>query len=293
MIVKRITGIAWRVMVLDRLRWGKSRKDPKKIPDGLWVKCPSCQKSVFKRLVEEHLDSCPECGHHFPMTAQRRIDMLIDEGTWKEWDDRISSGDPLKFVDSQKYPDRIVAAKKKTGMQDAVLTGSGKLDGCPIGLGVMDFRFNGGSMGSAVGERLTRMIEVSTEEKLPVIIVSASGGARMQEGILSLMQMAKVSGALQRHSDAHLPYISILTRPTFGGVTASFATLGDINIAEPKALIGFAGPSVIEQTIKQSLPEGFQTAEFCMEHGQVDLIVQRQELKAEISRILSYIAPKS
>lgn len=278
-------------MVLDRLRWGKSRKDPKKIPDGLWVKCPSCQKSVFKRLVEERLDTCPECGHHFPMTAQRRVDMLIDEGTWKEWDPNISSGDPLKFVDSQKYPDRIVAAKKKTGMNDAVLTGSGQLEGKQVGLGVMDFRFNGGSMGSAVGERLTRMIEVSTEEQLPVIIVSASGGARMQEGILSLMQMAKISGALQRHSDAHLPFISILTRPTFGGVTASFATLGDINIAEPKALIGFAGPTVIEQTIKQSLPEGFQTAEFCLEHGQIDLIAQRQTLKSELAQILSYLAP--
>ena len=278
-------------MVLDRLRCGSGRKDPKKIPDGLWVKCPSCQKSVFKRLVEERLETCPECGHHFPMTAQARIDMLIDEGTWTEWDSNISSADPLNFVDSQKYPDRIAAAQKKTKMKDAVLTGSGKLDGCPVGLGVMDFRFNGGSMGSAVGERLTRMVEVSTEEKLPAIIVAASGGARMQEGILSLMQMAKVSAALQRHSDAQLPFISILTRPTFGGVTASFATLGDLNIAEPKALIGFAGPTVIQQTIKQSLPDGFQTAEFCRDHGQVDLIIPRQDLKSELAMILSYIAP--
>lgn len=279
-------------MVLDRLRWGSGRKDPKKIPDGLWVKCPSCQKSVFKRLVEERLDTCPECGHHFPMTAQKRIDMLIDEDSWQEWDTTISSADPLHFVDSQKYPERISAAQKKTSMKDAVITGSGKIEGRPAGLGVMDFRFNGGSMGSAVGERLTRLVENCTEEKLPVIIVSASGGARMQEGILSLMQMAKVSAALQRHSDARLPYISILTRPTFGGVTASFATLGDLNIAEPKALIGFAGPTVIEQTIKQSLPDGFQTAEFCLEHGQIDLIIQRQDLKTELSRILSYLSPQ-
>lgn len=279
-------------MVLDRLRWGSGRKDPKKIPDGLWVKCPSCQKSVFKRLVEERLDTCPECDHHFPMTAQRRVEMLIDDGTWKEWDATISSADPLKFVDSQKYPERILAAQKKTNLKDAIITGSGQLDDHAVSLGVMDFRFNGGSMGSAVGERLTRMIEVATEEKLPAIVISASGGARMQEGILSLMQMAKVSGALQRHSDARLPYISILTRPTFGGVTASFATIGDLNIAEPKALIGFAGPTVIEQTIKQSLPEGFQTAEFCYEHGQIDLIIPRQDLKMELARILSYLGPK-
>ena len=190
-IVNAQQAIACLQWYLIAYAGAKAAKTPKKIPDGLWVKCPSCHKSVFKRLVEERLDTCPECGHHFPMTAQRRVDMLIDEDTWKEWDPKVSSGDPLKFVDSQKYPDRIAAAKKKTGMQDAVLTGSGKLDGRSIGLGVMDFRFNGGSMGSAVGERLTRLIEVSTEENLPVIIVSASGGARMQEGILSLMQMAK------------------------------------------------------------------------------------------------------
>lgn len=280
-------------MVLDRLRWGSGRKDPKKIPDGLWVKCPSCQKSVFKRLVEERLETCPECGHHFPISCQKRIESLIDDGTWKEWDSTISSADPLKFTDSQKYPDRIHAAQKKTGLKDAIMSGSGAINGYMTGLGVMDFRFNGGSMGSAVGERLTRLIEVCTEENLPVIIISASGGARMQEGILSLMQMAKISGALQRHSNAQLPYISILTRPTFGGVTASFATLGDINIAEPKALIGFAGARVIEQTIKQSLPEGFQTAEFCKEHGQIDIIVSRQNLKNELSTLLSYIAPAS
>jgi acetyl-CoA carboxylase carboxyl transferase subunit beta len=276
-------------MVLDRLRWGGGRRDPKKIPDGLWVKCPSCQKTVFKRLVEERLDTCPECGHHFPMEARRRIDSLIDEDTWEDWDADLQTGDPLHFVDSQAYPKRIEAAKKKTGLNEAVVTGSGKLSGRAIGLGVMDFRFNGGSMGSVVGEKLTRLVERSTEASLPVIIVSASGGARMQEGIVSLMQMAKVNGALARLSDAGLPYLSVLTRPTFGGVTASFATVGDINIAEPKALIGFAGPGVIKTTIRQELPEGFQTSEFCLEHGQVDLIVDRQDLKRELGRLLDYL----
>ncbi len=276
-------------MVLDRLRWGGGRRDPKKIPDGLWVKCPACQKTVYQRLVEEQSDTCPECGHHFPMIAQRRIASLIDDGTWEEWDAAITSANPLEFTDSKPYPKRIAQAIDKTGLNEAVVTGVGNINGQRTGLGVMDFRFNGGSMGSAVGEKLARQVERSTDENIPAIIISASGGARMQEGILSLMQMAKVSGALARHSDAGLPYISILTRPTFGGVTASFATLGDINIAEPKALIGFAGPTVIKTTIKQDLPEGFQTAEFCLEHGQVDLIVHRQDMKQEVSRLLTYL----
>ena len=276
-------------MVLDRLRLGGGRRDPKKIPDGLWVKCPSCEKTVFKRLVEERLDTCPECGHHFPMTSASRIAMLIDNGTWEEHDAGVKSADPLKFVDSKKYPQRVKEYSQKTGLNDAVVCGHGKLDGHATGLGVMDFRFNGGSMGSAVGEKLTRLVERSTERNEACIVVCASGGARMQEGILSLMQMAKVSGALERHAAARLPYISVLTRPTYGGVSASFATLGDFNIAEPGALIGFAGPGVIKQTIKQDLPEGFQTAEFCREHGQVDLVVPRQDLKLELSRILSYV----
>jgi acetyl-CoA carboxylase carboxyl transferase subunit beta len=278
-------------MVLDRLRWGGGRRDPKKIPDGLWVKCPSCQKTVFKRLVEERLETCPECGHHFPMTAHRRIETLVDAGTWQEWDVGITSIDPLVFTDSQAYPKRIEGAIKKTGLKEAVVCGRGSILGHPCGLGVMDFRFNGGSMGSAVGEKLTRLVERCTDGQIPVVIVSASGGARMQEGILSLMQMAKVNGALSRHSRAQLPFISVLTRPTFGGVTASFATVGDVNIAEPKALIGFAGPGVIKTTIKQELPEGFQTSEFCLDHGQIDLIVERQDLQAELGRILGYLTP--
>ena len=276
-------------MVLDRLRRGVHKRDPKKIPDGLWVKCPSCEKTVFKRLVEERHETCPECGYHFRMRAQQRIDMLIDHGTWEEWDGSLQSADPLKFVDSKPYPARTQQAQEKTKLKDAVLTGTGTMNGLAIGLGVMDFSFNGGSMGSVVGEKLTRMIESSTKAGMPCIIASTSGGARMQEGALSLMQMAKTSAALARHSDAKLPYISLLVHPTFGGVTASFAMLGDVNIAEPEALIGFAGPRVIKETIKQELPEGFQTSEFCIEHGQVDLIVPRQQLKEEITRILKLL----
>jgi acetyl-CoA carboxylase carboxyl transferase subunit beta len=277
-------------MVLDRLRRHASGRDPKKIPDGLWVKCPGCAKTVFKRLVEERLDTCPECNHHFPMPAARRIEVLIDPGTWSEWDPDITSADPLGFIDTKPYPDRINQAQSKTGLKDAVICGTGGLDGRPIGLGVMDFSFNGGSMGSVVGEKLTRMIERSTDARMPVVIVSTSGGARMQEGALSLMQMAKTSAALGRLASAKLPYISVLTNPTMAGVMASYASLGDVIIAEPKALIGFTGPRVIKETIKQELPEGFQTSEFLHKHGQVDLITTRQDLRAEIGRILGYLA---
>jgi acetyl-CoA carboxylase carboxyl transferase subunit beta len=276
-------------MVLDRLRRGTAGRDPKKIPDGLWVKCPDCAQTVFKRLVEERLDTCPECNHHFTMQATKRIASLIDDGTWQEWDAGLTSADPLGFVDQKAYPDRIRQAQAKTGLKDAVLCGTGKLNGRPVGLGAMDFGFNGGSMGSVVGEKLARVIEKSTAAKMPVIIVSTSGGARMQEGALSLMQMAKTSAALARHAQARLPYISVLTNPTMAGVMASYASLGDVIIAEPKALIGFTGPRVIKETIKQELPEGFQTSEFLLTHGQLDLIVTRQDMKMEIGKILSYL----
>ena len=276
-------------MVLERLRRGAPGHEAKKIPDGLWVKCPGCDKTVFKRLVEERLDTCPECNHHFPMPGVRRIQNLIDDGTWTEFDYGMTSGDPLKFVDSKPYLDRIVQQMAKTGLKDAVICGSGKLAGIGVGMGVMDFSFNGGSMGSVVGEKLTRMIERSTAAKQPVIIISTSGGARMQEGALSLMQMAKTSAALGRHALAKLPYISVLTNPTMAGVMASYASLGDVIMAEPKALIGFTGPRVIKETIKQELPEGFQTSEFLFDHGQLDLIVTRQDLKAELGRILRYL----
>ena len=276
-------------MVLDRLRRSTTAKDPKKIPDGLWIKCPSCAKTVFKRLVEERLDTCPECNHHFRMPASRRISSLIDDGTWTEWDANLVSGDPLGFIDGKPYPERIAQQQAKTGMKDAVLTGTGKMLGQPVGLGVMDFDFNGGSMGSVVGEKLTRMIEKSTAARMPVIIINASGGARMQEGAISLMQMTKTSAALARHAEKRLLYISVLTNPTMAGVMASFASLGDVIIAEPKALIGFTGARVIQETIKQELPEGFQTSEFLLKHGQLDLIVTRQDMKAELARLVGYL----
>jgi acetyl-CoA carboxylase carboxyl transferase subunit beta len=276
-------------MVLDRLRRGAAGRDPKKIPDGLWVKCPGCSKTVFKRLVEERMDTCPECNHHFPMAARNRVASIIDEGTWLEFDADITSADPLSFVDSKPYLERIIQSQAKSGLKDAVICGTGSLEGIAIGLGAMDFSFNGGSMGSVVGEKLTRMIERSTAAKVPALIISSSGGARMQEGALSLMQMAKTSAALARHAAAKLPYISVLTNPTMAGVMASFASLGDVIIAEPKALIGFTGPRVIKETIKQELPEGFQTSEFLIAHGQLDLIVTRQDLKAELARILGYL----
>ena len=276
-------------MVLDRLRRTATTKDPKKIPDGLWLKCPSCTKTVFKRLVEERMDTCPECNHHFRMPSPRRIASLIDDGTWQEWDADLVSGDPLGFVDGKPYPERIAQQQAKTGLKDAVICGGGKLMGHNIGLGVMDFDFNGGSMGSVVGEKLTRMVEKATAARMPAIIISASGGARMQEGAISLMQMTKVSAALARHAEKRLPYISVLTNPTMAGVMASYASLGDVIIAEPKALIGFTGARVIQETIKQELPEGFQTSEFLLKHGQLDLIVTRQDMKAELGRLVGYM----
>ena len=276
-------------MVLDRLRRTATTKDPKKIPDGLWLKCPSCTKTVFKRLVEERMDTCPECNHHFRMPSPRRIASLIDDGTWQEWDADLVSGDPLGFVDGKPYPERIAQQQAKTGLKDAVICGGGKLMGHNVGLGVMDFDFNGGSMGSVVGEKLTRMVEKATAARMPAIIISASGGARMQEGAISLMQMTKVSAALARHAERRLPYISVLTNPTMAGVMASYASLGDVIIAEPKALIGFTGARVIQETIKQELPEGFQTSEFLLKHGQLDLIVTRQDMKAELGRLVGYM----
>jgi acetyl-CoA carboxylase carboxyl transferase subunit beta len=277
-------------MVLDRLRRHAAGRDPKKIPDGLWAKCPGCSKTVFRRLVEERLDTCPECNYHFPMPASRRIQVLLDADTWQEWDAGMTSVDPLKFVDTKPYPDRVAQTQAKTGLKDTVVTGSGQLDGIRLGLGVTDFSFMAGSMGSVMGEKIARLVERSTSARMAVIIVSASGGgARMQEGALSLMQMAKTSAALARHHEARLPFISVLTNPTMGGVMASYASLGDIIIAEPKALIGFTGPRVIKETIKQELPEGFQTSEFLLRHGQVDLIVARQDLRAELGRLVGYL----
>ncbi len=250
--------------------------------EGLWVKCESCRTIVFRKDLEANLFVCPKCQFHFKMNAKQRLGMLLDS-RWTEHDAGMTSTDPLKFVDTKPYAARLKEARKKLGMNDAVITVEGRLNGRGIVCCAMEFGFIGGSMGAVVGEKVTRAIELAIESRQPLVVVSCSGGARMMEGTISLMQLAKVSAALARLDDAKVPYISLLTDPTTGGVTASFAMLGDINIAEPGALIGFAGPRVIEQTIRQKLPEGFQRSEFLLEHGFLDAVVHRKDLKAFIS----------
>jgi len=264
------------------------RSDSKKVsvPEGLWIKCNNCAEIVYSKEIERNLKVCPKCDYHFRITARERIELLVDPGTFSEFDGQIQSEDPLGFKDSQKYRDRLKAARKKTGLNDAVISGVCTLDGVQVVVSVFDFFFMGGSMGSVVGEKITRAAEKAVEERCGLIVISSSGGARMQEGALSLMQMAKTSAALARLRRERLPFISVLTDPTTGGVTASFAMLGDVNLAEPKALIGFAGPRVIEQTIRQELPEGFQRSEFVLQHGMIDRIVNRKELKKTIVNLL-------
>jgi acetyl-CoA carboxylase carboxyl transferase subunit beta len=254
--------------------------------DGLWSKCPECGLVVYRKDLIANASVCSGCGHHHRLDSSARLQLMADEGSFEPIDRDLAPTDPLAFKDRRSYADRILDSQSSTGLRDAVVTGFGRLDGMPLALGVMDFRFMGGSMGSVVGEKLTRLIEAATERRIPVVIVCASGGARMQEGMLSLMQMAKVSGALQRHRQAELLYIPLLTHPTTGGVTASFAMLGDLILAEPKALIGFAGRRVIEQTLREKLPEGFQTAEYLQDHGFIDHIVPRTRLKATLSSLL-------
>jgi len=256
------------------------------MPEGVWTKCKNCQEIIYGKEIERNLNVCPKCDYHFRISARERIALVLDEGSFVEMDSAVKSVDFLDFKDSKKYKDRIKAAVKKAGDGDAVICGSGTIDGLPAVLAVFDFSFMGGSMGSVVGEKITRAIEKGLETKTPVLVFSSSGGARMQESILSLMQMAKTSAALAKLKAAGIPFISVLTDPTTGGVTASFAMLGDINMAEPRALIGFAGPRVIEQTIRQTLPEGFQRSEYLLEHGMVDMIVSRKEMKARLSQIL-------
>ena len=253
-----------------------------------WVKCTKCEAMVLRSDFEKNLSVCSACGHHHRMGAKARIASLVDAGSFVEWDAEINSSDPLGFVDSKPYTERIAAANAKSGPGDAVRAGKATIQKRPVVLGVMDFGYLGGSMGSALGEKVTRMIEQATKEKLPAIAVTASGGARMQEGILSLMQMAKTSAAVGRHREAGLPFIVILADPTTGGTTASFAMLGDVILAEPEALVGFAGPRVIEQTIRQKLPEGFQRSEFVQDHGFIDAIVKRTELPETIVRFLDF-----
>ena len=258
------------------------------VPEGLWTKCPGCGEVVTKVEFEQNLQVCPKCDHHLTLGARERIESLADPGTFKEHDAGMLSIDSLKFRGVATYQDRLETYRKKTGLKDAVITGECKIDGRDAGIAVMDFNFIAATMGSVVGEKITRIIEHSTKKKRPVIIVSASGGARMYEGMLSLMQMAKTSGALARHAEAHLPYISVLTNPTTAGVMASYASLGDIIIAEPKCMIGFAGPRVIRETTHQELPKGFQTAEFLQDHGLVDMIVPRRSMRAVLSQLLDF-----
>lgn len=259
------------------------------VPEGLWLKCPGCQSSIYRKEAERLLGLCPECDYHFYVSARERIRQVLDEGTFEEWDTEVMPTDPLKFNDRKPYADRLVAEQKRTGLNDAALTGCGMIRARRVAFGVTDSAFIMGSMGSVVGERLTRLAERATEQNLPLIIVSGSGGgARMHEGILSLMQMAKVSAALARYDESNGLFISVLTNPTMGGVAASFASLGDIIFAEPKALIGFAGPRTIKSTIKMELPKGFQTSEFLLEHGFIDRIVSRERLKSEIARTIDY-----
>jgi acetyl-CoA carboxylase carboxyl transferase subunit beta len=266
--------------------------EKRELPEGLWTKCENCGEIIHKSQLELNLWTCHKCNFHFRIISREYIDILIDRGTFKEMDKKMRSVDVLNFVDTKPYKDRLKEAMKNTGLNEAIVTGTGKMNGISVVIGVMDFRFIGGSMGSVVGEKVARAIEKSLKTKNPLIIVSASGGARMMESALSLMQMAKTSAMLTKLSEAGIPYISILTDPTTGGVTASYAMLGDINIAEPGALIGFAGPRVIKQATGKDLPEGFQRSEFLLEHGFIDLIVHRKELKNRVVQILKLLLEK-
>jgi acetyl-CoA carboxylase carboxyl transferase subunit beta len=280
------------------MAWFKKARKPiaapdkaSRVPEGLWVKCPDCDAIIYQRDLVKSLNVCTKCGHHFRLTARERLLTLFDGEHWVEQDATLRSNDPLTFTDTKAYRDRLEVSSKATGMPDAVIVGVGRIDGVETVVAAMEYAFIGGSMGVVMGEKIVRGIETALARRLPVIVVSCSGGARMMEGALSLMQMAKISGALARLDRARLPYISVLTDPTTGGVTASFAMLGDVNIAEPQALIGFAGPRVIEQTIRQKLPDGFQRSEFLVERGMLDLIVDRRELKPTIARVLRFMMP--
>ena len=262
---------------------------PSRVPEGLWIKCPGCAQLIYKNDLEQNLNVCPKCAHHFRITSVERLRALFDDGKYAEHYTDLSSTDPLQFTDTKPYRERLQKTIQTTGLKDACVVATGRMDGLDIVVAAMEYQFIGGSMGVVVGEKITRAIEMAIERRQPALVVSCSGGARMMEGALSLMQMAKVSAALARLDRARLPFISILTDPTTGGVTASFAMLGDLNVAEPKALIGFAGPRVIEQTIRQKLPEGFQRSEFLLEHGMLDLIVDRRDMKATLSRALRFM----
>jgi len=269
---------------------GLATRRPKRgVPEGLWQRCPGCQQTIFRKQAERAFGVCPECDYHWYVSARDRIQQVLDEGTFEEWDAHLQPSDPLGFVDKAPYAQRLKSEQARTGLNEAAVVGTGMIRARRVAFGVTDSAFIMGSMGSVVGEKLTRLIERATSQRLPLIIISASGGgARMHEGILSLMQMAKVSAALARYDQAGGLFISVLTNPTMGGVAASFASLGDIIFAEPKALIGFAGPRTIQATIRIELPKGFQTSEFLLEHGYIDRIVRRSDLKSEIARAIDY-----
>jgi len=278
------------------MAWFKKDKGPSVEPakrpktvEGMWLKCNHCREIVYRKEVDRNNKVCPKCDYHFPISVPERIGLLVDVGTFREWDADIEPQDPLDFHDTRSYRERLRTQQERTGRKEALVTGEGAVNGRRIALGVFDFGFMGGSMGSVVGEKICRAVDRAVSARWPFVLVTASGGARMQEGILSLMQMARTSSALARLGEAKVPFISILADPTFGGVTASVAMLGDVIIAEPKALIGFAGPRVIEQTIKQQLPDEFQRAEFLLEHGMIDMIVSRKELKESLSTLLSHL----
>src|SRR6516225_3659335 len=266
-----------------------SKSKSSRVPEGLWVKCSGCAQAIYNKDLAANVNVCPKCGHHFRMSAAERLRLLFDDQTWTEYDKDLVSTDPLQFKDTKPYRSRLEASIEATGLKDAIIVASGRIEGIETMVGSMEYGFIGGSMGVVVGEKITRAIERAIERRCPVVIVCCSGGARMMEGALSLMQMAKISGALARFDRARLPYISVLTDPTTGGVTASYALLGDLNHRHPKALIGFAGPRVIEQTIRQKLPEGFQRSEFLLEKGMIDLIVDRREMKSVIARALRFM----
>lgn len=281
---------------LSLQNWFQKKKEQKEaefsekldIPGNLWIKCAKCRNAIFNKDLENNQKVCPKCGFHFKLTARERIELIMDPGSFGELCPNMGSEDFLNFVDTAPYSQRLVRNEEKSGLMDAIVIGEGKIGKIEVGCGIMDFSFMGGSMGSVVGEKVTRIAEFCLERKYPLIIFSSSGGARMQEGIMSLMQMAKTSAALSRLREVGIPYLSIITNPTTGGTTASFAMLGDINIAEPEALIGFAGPRVIEQTIRQKLPPGFQRSEFLKEHGMVDIIIERAKMKELLIKILTF-----
>jgi acetyl-CoA carboxylase carboxyl transferase subunit beta len=281
--------MAWFKKARQRPQSSASAEKPSRVPEGLWVKCPGCAQVLYKKDLESNQHVCPKCAYHFRIGAANRLSGLFDDGAWTEHFSDLTSNDPLQFEDTKAYRDRLRASIASTGVRDAVVVATGRLDRLGVVIAAMEYSFIGGSMGVVVGEKITRAIEMALERRQPLLVVSCSGGARMMEGALSLMQMAKVSAALSRLDRARLPFVSILTDPTTGGVTASFAMLGDLNMAEPRALIGFAGPRVIEQTIRQKLPDGFQRSEFLVDHGMVDMIVDRREMKAVLARALRFM----